>query len=154
MRAILEPRPELAPPATPLVEDLSPALDPWEVARRLANRRHLLFLDSSSTDSPFGRYSFVTADPFEWISTRGPDDPFPRLTEALGRFRMDSLPGLPPFQGGAAGLFGYDLCHYLEQLPRPGFDEFETPDLAVGFYDWVVAFDHQARRSWIISTGF
>jgi para-aminobenzoate synthetase component 1 len=39
-------------------------------------------------------------------------------------------------------------------LPRPRFDEFETPDLAVGFYDWVIAFDHVRRRSWIVSTGF
>jgi len=25
-------------------------------------------------------------------------------------------------------------------------------DLAVGYYDWVVAFDHQEQRGWIIST--
>ncbi len=63
------------------------------------------------------------------------------------------MPGLPPFQGGAAGLFGYDLCHHIERLPRPRRDEFQTPDLAVGFYDWVVAFDHAERRAWIVSTG-
>src|SRR5262249_29538289 len=100
-----------------------------------------------------GRYSFITADPFEWICTRGKDDPFPRLATALARLRTKPLPGLPPFQGGAAGLFGYDLCHHLERLPRPRFDEFQAPDLAIGFYDWVIAFDHMAGRSWVISTG-
>ena len=71
-----------------------------------------------------------------------PVDPFAVLAERLGRYQWSRCPGLPPFQGGAAGLFGYDLCHHLERLPRPPVDEFEVPDLAVGLYDWVVAFDH------------
>ncbi len=141
-------------PATPLVEELAPAPDPWDAARRLAHLPHLLFLDSAARDSPFGRYSFVTADPFDWLSTRGPDDdPFPRLAERLARWRSETLAGLPPFQGGVAGLFGYGLCHHVERLPRPRFDEFALPDLAVGCYDWVLAFDHGADRAWLISTG-
>src|SRR5947207_11114359 len=66
---------------------------------------------------------------------------------------MEPVEGLPPFQGGAAGVFGYDLCHHLEKLPRPRIDDFEIPDLAVGVYDWVLAFDHVVNRAWIISTG-
>jgi para-aminobenzoate synthetase component 1 len=142
-------------PAVPLVEELSPAPDPWDAARRLAHRPHLLFLDSAAADSPFSRYSFVTADPFDWLRTRGTaSDPFGMLAERLGRFRADPLPSLPSFQGGAAGLFGYDLCHHVERLPRPRFDEFELPDLAAGLYDWVLAFDHRQRRAWLVSTGF
>ena len=38
-------------------------------------------------------------------------------------------------------------------LPRPARDEFRLPDLAVGFYDWVIAFDHTRQRAWLISTG-
>jgi para-aminobenzoate synthetase component 1 len=154
MSRTLQPRTALAEPAAPLVEELTPAPDPWHAARRLACLPHLLFLDSAATDSPFGRYSFVTADPFDWLGSRGPDDnPFPRLAERLASWRAGTLAGLPPFQGGAAGLFGYDLCHHIERLPRPPYDEFALPDLAVGFYDWVLAFDHRARRAWLISTG-
>jgi para-aminobenzoate synthetase component 1 len=80
-------------------------------------------------------------------------DPFAVLARHLTRFRADSTPGLPPFQGGMAGLFGYDLCHHIERLPRPRHDEFETPDLAVGMYDWVIGFDHEQRRAWLISSG-
>src|SRR5262249_26769630 len=61
--------------------------------------------------------------------------------------------GLPPFQGGAAGVLGYGLCHALENIPRPRFDEFGIPDLAVGFYDWVLAFDHLKERACLLSTG-
>jgi para-aminobenzoate synthetase component 1 len=114
-----------------------------------------------------GRYSFLTADPFEWIWSRGHQvfvsgaarpresaDPFAVLAERLAFYRAETLPELPPFQGGAAGLLGYDLCHQLERLPRPRCDEFEVPDLAIGLYDWVLAFDHVTRRAWLISTGF
>ena len=148
----------------PLAEELLPAPAPWEVARNLAGRHHLLFLDSALSSSPLGRYSFVTADPFAWIRAHGKKvwidgdlqregDPFAVLARLLAPHRLDALPGLPPFQGGAAGLFGYDLCHHLERLPSPRFDDFETPDLAIGLYDWVIAFDHEQRRAWLISTG-
>jgi para-aminobenzoate synthetase component 1 len=81
-------------------------------------------------------------------------DPLTFLAERLAGNCAEPLPGLPPFQGGAAGLFGYDLCHHLEKLPRSRHDEFQVPDLAVGFYDWVLAFDHAAGRAWLVSTGF
>jgi para-aminobenzoate synthetase component 1 len=38
-------------------------------------------------------------------------------------------------------------------LPRPRLDEFKLPDLAIGLYDCVVAFDHEQDRCWLISTG-
>jgi len=149
------------------VEELKPAPAPEELFARLVGLSHVLFLDSALRHPTLGRYSFLTADPFEWLQARGartsvsdeavvrdPADPFAVLAERLGRYRTEQLPGLPPFQGGAAGLFGYDLCHHLERLPRPRLDEFEVPDLAVGFYDWVIAFDHFAARAWLISTGF
>jgi para-aminobenzoate synthetase component I len=169
---------------TPLVDELTPAPDPWEVFQRLARLPRALFLDSALQHAELGRYSFVTADPFGWIWSKGqtvqlggmlkliadgeeiprrvcgqvasapaPQDPFAVLAKWLSAFPMETVPGLPPFQGGAAGLFGYDLCHHLERLPRSPCDDFAVPDLYVGFYDWVVAFDHEAGRAWIISTG-
>ena len=152
-------------PIRPLVEELTPAPDPWEVCLRLSSLPHVLFLDSAVRHPVLGRYSFVTARPFGWVtarravmfdtdSGRWKSNPFSALAGWLAACRAESLPGLPPFQGGAAGLFGYDLCHHIERLPRPRRDDFETTDLAIGFYDWVVAFDHTQRRSWIVSTGF
>jgi para-aminobenzoate synthetase component 1 len=148
----------------PLVEELVPAPDPWAVACRLSELPHLLFLDSGGNHPQLARYSFVTAQPFAWLRARGrqvwlddqvlpTSDPFSALADQLARHPVTSIPDLPPFQGGAAGLFGYDLCHHIERLPRPGCNEFETPDLALGFYDWVVAFDHAQKRAWIVSTG-
>jgi para-aminobenzoate synthetase component 1 len=142
------------PDFLPLYEELTPTLDAWDACRRLARFPYVLFLDSAMAHPSHGRYSFVAADPFEKIESRpGSADPFPLLALHLRNFSTQPIAGLPPFQGGLAGLFGYDLCHHIERLPRPRFDEFKTPDLAVGLYDWVVEFDHAADRAWIISTG-
>jgi para-aminobenzoate synthetase component I len=165
MSATVHPPGATAEPAVPLVEELVPAPDPWEAAQRLARCPRLLFLDSAA-DSPHGRFSFLAADPFTWLTARREDvsragvsptrtgDPFAVLAELLARFRTQPLAGLPPFQGGAAGLFGYDLCHHLERLPRPRHDDFRLPDLAVGLYDWVIGFDGARARAWLVSTGF
>src|SRR5262249_9566073 len=159
--------PRRSPTAVPLVEELNPALRPAEVFERLAGLPRLLFLDSALSHPSLGRYSFLSADPFDFFWSRGRDvftagassplpgtAPFAELAARLGAYPAERLADLPPFQGGAAGVFGYDLCHHLERLPRPRFDEFEIPHLAVGFYDWVIAFDHVEGRSWLLSTGY
>lgn len=159
----------------PLVEDVTGSCSAWEACRRLANCPHLLFLDSARTEGRHGVYSFVSADPFAWLSARGrvcqldwyaPEvppipagvhesaDPFLLLRSLWSNHRAESIPGLPPFQGGAAGLWGYDLAHHLERLPRARHDEFALPEMGIGLYDWVFAQDHSSGRAWLLSTGF
>ncbi len=75
------------------------------------------------------------------------------MKSILSDYRIPTLPGLPPFQGGAAGLFSYELGRSLERLPRPLRDDLAFPDLSLGLYDVVVAFDRLDRRAWIMSTG-
>jgi para-aminobenzoate synthetase component 1 len=139
----------------PLVEELSPAPDPEDVFLRLAHLPGVLFLDSALKHPRFGRYSFVAADPFEFLRClqrdRGAID---QLAARLARFPAPGRPDLPPFQGGAAGAFSYDLGRQLERLPAPRFDEFDVPAMAVGLYDCAVAFDHAHHRAWLISQGF
>jgi para-aminobenzoate synthetase component 1 len=139
----------------PCVEELLPAPDAETTFRKLAGRPHCLFLDSARRDPQLGRYSFVTADPFEFIQrpveAAGAFEP---LGVRLAHFRWPTVSGLPPFQGGAAGMFSYDLGRQLERLPAPRCDEFQTPALAVGLYDVVLAFDHAEHRAWIVSQGW
>jgi len=129
--------------------------DAEEVFLRLCGLPHCLFLDSAMFDPRLGRYSFVAADPFDYLElpADGPD-----CLDLLARRMADKpaarIVGLPPFQGGAAGLFAYDLGRQMETLPRAAVDEFGVPALAVGLYDVVVAFDHVERRAWIVSQGF
>lgn len=139
----------------PLVHELTPVPDSVEVFRRLASRPHCVFFDSAQRDAELGRYSFIAADPFDWITATAVDeDPLQRVETAMALFESNLVPGLPPFQGGAAGLLGYELGQTLERIPAARHDEFKTPALAVGLYDTVVAFDHEKERAWILSHGF
>ncbi len=152
----------------PLVEEI-----PWlasvpDLFRAVTKLPCPIFFDSARFDRTLGRYSFLAAAPFETIRSRngfvevrngrgevlasGQADPFEVLAERLGRYRVDRVDG-PPWQGGAAGLLSYDLCHHLEKLPRPKFSEFDVPDMMVGLYDWVIALDHLRERAWVVSTG-
>jgi len=138
----------------PLVEEM-PSVEAEEVFVRLARLPHCVFLDSALRHPAWGRYSFVAADPFEYLESSGDDvDSLGVLARRMAGFAARPVPGLPPFQGGAAGLLGYDLGRQLERLPRPAHDEFQVPALAVGVYDVVAAFDHVEGRGWIISQGF
>jgi len=153
----------------PLVEELSPTPDPARCCEALAGLPYRLFLDSASTASRFGRYSFLTADPVAVVGSRGPEaecvdrltgarrsltgDPLTALRELITPHMAEVVPGVPPFQGGAAGYVAYDWGLTLERLPAPRHDDLGLPDLVLGLYDWVIAWDHETSRAWLISTG-
>jgi para-aminobenzoate synthetase component I len=142
----------------PLVERLDPALAPVDVFRRLASLPHVVFLDSAVRHAELGRFSFVASDPIEWLQAPADgSDALGQLEAALARLSGQSAASradLPPFQGGLAGMFGYELTRSLEAVPRAAGDEFQLPALAVGLYDVVVAFDHRDGSAWIISQGW
>jgi para-aminobenzoate synthetase component 1 len=111
----------------------------------------VLFLDSAVRGGPTGRYSFVAADPIRWW-----DSPtaFAEVTQAAAALDEESRPELPPFQGGLAGVFGYELAPLFENVPVAKVDEFQLPPMSVGLYDVVFAFDHVQQTSWMISQGW
>lgn len=124
-----------------------------ETVHAFADWPSLLLLDSASTTSPRGRYSFLTADPQAWVtqaSAKYGTDPFAVFRAMMTDFPIAVVKELPPFQGGMAGLMGYELGHAWERLPSAGIDEFQLPVLAAGRYDWVLAWDHHQRRAWWI----
>src|SRR5439155_179977 len=45
------------------------------------------------------------------------------------------------------------LVHELVPVPGPRYDDLAVPDLLLGVYDWVIAWDHAAGRAWVVSTG-
>lgn len=109
----------------------------------------------TSAGKPLGRYSFLMADPFDWvIESVGAANPFEDVRKSLNRFRCETIPGLPPMQGGWAGLLSYDLNRSFESIPSTTFDEFAIPAVALGCYDVVIAWDHEQGQAWIVSQGF
>lgn len=104
-----------------------------------------------------GRYSFIaigprcrmvaTRDQVEWyengqVEKHQTADPLQFLRDRMVGYKVATLPGLPPFVGGAIGFAGYDVIRYVERLPNAPPDDRQLPDLDFGFYDLLVVFDN------------
>ncbi len=151
--------PVATPTGAPLAVELVPAPDPWDIVLRLAHLPNLLFLDSAEKHATRGRYSFIAADTSLEVHSSQRNgrirnqSQLHRIAEKLPAISQPTIPGLPPFQGGLGVMFGYELGRTFECLPQTKLDEFQNPEWAVALYDWVISFDHDSQRAWIISTG-
>jgi anthranilate synthase component 1 len=111
------------------------------------------FLLESAEQGRVGRYSFIGYRPrkvLRW-SLGDPGDPYRLAAEELGRFDAARLPGLPPFAGGAVGMFAYDLVRSVEPLGPPNPDPVGIPDLALMLTDALVVFDHLKHTVTVIA---
>ncbi|MGB0096191.1 MAG: anthranilate synthase component I [Solirubrobacteraceae bacterium] len=102
------------------------------------------FLLESADQGRVGRYSFIGYRPrsvLRW-SLGDPGDPYALVAAELNRFHAAQLPNLPPFVGGAVGVFAYDLVRTVEPLSEPNPDALGLPDLALMLTDAMVVFDH------------
>jgi anthranilate synthase component 1 len=102
------------------------------------------FLLESADQGRVGRYSFIGFRPRKVVrwSLGEPGDPYALLADELKRFRPAPVADLPPFAGGAVGVFAYDLVRTVEPLGEPNPDPVGVPDLAVMLTDTLVVFDH------------
>src|SRR5947209_15619873 len=102
------------------------------------------FLLESADHGRVGRYSFIGFRPrsvLRW-SPGDPGDPYALAAAELERFRPAPMPELPPFAGGAVGVFAYDLVRTVEPLGDPNPDPIGVPDMALMLSDVLVVFDH------------
>src|SRR5215210_3221893 len=101
-------------------------------------------LESADQGQRVGRYSFIGFRPRKVVrwSLGEAGDPYALAAAEVGRFSQAPLADLPPFAGGAVGIFGYDLVRTVEPLAQPNPDPVGLPDLALMLSDVLVVFDH------------
>jgi anthranilate/para-aminobenzoate synthase component I len=146
----------------PLFREIS-FQSPFSVYRKVRSRNSILFESLKGVDQ-IARYSFVCIEPYlnfmvknglveidcmgrKTVSNR---KPLARLRELVTACCQRTIEGLPPFQGGAAGMFSYDFVRYFEKLPETAVDDLDIPDAHFFLYDRVIAFDCREKRCWII----
>jgi para-aminobenzoate synthetase component I len=152
----------------PIIEEIHMAPDAAWCFEAFAPRPYGFFLDSGMDPHKLGRYSFLGSDPFLIVRSRGGEitlikggveekrqgNPFDAVGELLKTYASEGNRAPVPFLGGAVGYFSYDLCHFIEKLPIKAVDDLNLPELYLGFYDAIIAFDHQENKTYIVSTGF
>jgi para-aminobenzoate synthetase component 1 len=128
--------------------------NPLQVFASFASTQGSILFDSaSSAIKKNNRYSFIALYPFLTLRSKN-DDPFVELQQQLAMYPLEKHFDLPPFQGGAAGYFGYELYQHFEKIKLPAIDEMQFDDLVLGFYDLVIAYDHEVKRAWVFSSGY
>ncbi|MFZ3619459.1 aminodeoxychorismate synthase component 1 [Leclercia barmai] len=123
-----------------------------------------MLLHSGHADHPYSRFDILVADPRTTLVTQGTETlfngvssdacPLSLLQQAIDDMHLPCTPDPDlPFQGGALGLFGYDLGRRFEQLPDIAERDIDLADMAVGLYDWAVVVDHHKQRVSLVCHG-
>ncbi len=137
---------------------------PLSIYLKLADAPNSYLLESVQGGEKWGRYSIiglpsrtvlrvhghqarVTVDGVE-TEVHDCADPLAFVEQFKARYHVPTLAGLPRFNGGLVGYFGYDSVRYVEQrlgaCPNP--DPLGTPDILLMVSDAVVVFDNLAGK--------
>lgn len=84
------------------------------------------------------------------ISSRG--NPLERLREMMESYRPVTVPGLPPFVGGAVGYLSYDMVRTFEDLAARRKDPLNLPDFAFLLTDTMLIFDNVSQKIKVVAT--
>lgn len=136
----------------PLAIALDPAPDPLALLERVASLRLPAFLDAAA-GGELGRWSYLAWDPVHHIEATAEEWPRVRATLRATTAARHPGAGLPPFAGGWIGWLAYELGRAFDRQPMASRDPLAVADVSLALYDLVVAWDHQADRAWLISTG-
>lgn len=122
---------------------------------RLSHLPYAMLLHSGHADHPYSRFDILVADPVQTLTTENmssAQDPLTLLQQAIDGLGLAATSNSDlPFQGGALGLFGYDLGRRFETLPEHAQADISLPDMAVGLYDWALIVDHQKKTVSLLS---
>ncbi|MBC7964942.1 MAG: hypothetical protein H7Z17_03365, partial [Fuerstia sp.] len=133
------------------ISNLDPALDVLCTLAAFEDAEFVLLFDSAARHRERdARYTILTADPVAVTrldKVLPGDDPFSVLRTwqwRLPPLSDEERASLPPFCGGIAGLLSYELGQAFEKIPSPAIDDFKTPALLAGLFDWAIVWDHIA----------
>lgn len=123
---------------------------PVSAYAKLRGNGPAFLLESVEGGETVSRYSFIGCNPRKFFRAEpGDADPLNALQAELANYQPVSVPGLPPFTGGAVGYLGYEFIHSVEKtVPLAAKDELGVPMMWFMLCDSVLAFDraHQTMR--------
>lgn len=149
-----------------IIEKLDTTQTAFELFQAFKEDPYCFLLDSSMENKRLGRFSFMGSKPFLVMKSKGrritlkdkkketvmEGNPFDVLQDLLKKYKLDDSCDIP-FCGGAVGYFAYDMCHHIEKLTTSAVDDIDLPDCYFGFYDCILAVDHQQNKVYSIATG-
>ncbi len=148
-----------------------PGLMPIAALECLSSEGYPLLFESIQDCKDAERYSFVSVNPYLIFKSYGNEveislpetpagkygrratmkrKPLEKLKELLSNYQTERIAGLPPFTGGAIGLFSYDFTRQRNAVSRSVKTDAKIPETYFAFVDMVLAFDHSRDKAWVI----
>ena len=141
---------------------------PLSIYLKLADAPNSYLLESVQGGEKWGRYSIIGLPARTVLRVHGQqvtvsvdgqiveqldsDDPLAFVEQFKARYQVPSIEGLPRFNGGLVGYFGYDSVRYVERklaaVSKP--DPLATPDILLMVSDAVVVFDNLSGKLYAI----
>lgn len=137
---------------------------PLSIYLKLADAPNSYLLESVQGGEKWGRYSIIGLPARTVLRVYGHDvvvstdgveverhqcvDPLEFVEQFKARYKVPTIAGLPRFNGGLVGYFGYDSVRYVEPKLAAGVnpDALGTPDILLMVSDAVVVFDNLAGK--------
>jgi anthranilate synthase component I len=142
----------------PVYQELLMDLEtPLSFFKRLERDRYAFLLESVEGSERWARYSFLGSRPRLVFKSRGKqveiiedgkkttsysEMALDTLKELVGDYQPVTVPGVPPFFGGALGYVAYDAVEQFHEIPNNKKAPFEAPDIFFLFVQTLVAFDN------------
>ena len=141
---------------------------PLSIYLKLADQPNSYLLESVQGGEKWGRYSMIGLPARTVLRVHGyqvsvlqdgveveqheVEDPLAFVEAFKARYRVADIPGLPRFNGGLVGYFGYDCVRYVEKRlgASPNPDPLAVPDILLMVSDAVVVFDNLAGKMHVI----
>lgn len=153
----------------PLSREVLADLDtPLSTYLKLADAPYSYLFESVQGGEKWGRYSIIglpcqqvikiygsqirVFQNNELIQTLIKTDPLKWIARFQASFKVPELDGLPKFNGGLVGYFGYDTVRYVETRlgAAPPNDPLGCPDILLMVSDELVVFDNLSNRLFLI----
>jgi anthranilate synthase component 1 len=142
----------------PVYQELLMDLEtPLSFFKRLERDQYAFLLESVEGSERWARYSFLGTRPFRILKAKGSrieviedgnkrafqtDFPLKALEELLKGYAPVTVPGVPPFFGGAIGYVAYDAVEQFHGISNAKKDPLGMPDIFLIFVQTLVAFDN------------
>lgn len=142
----------------PVYQELLMDLEtPLSFFKRLERDRYAFLLESVEGSERWARYSFLGSRPRLVFKSRGKqveiiedgksrkldsEMPLDSLKELVGNYRPVTVPGVPPFFGGALGYVAYDAVEQFHGIANNKNPPFDAPEIFFLFVQTLIAFDN------------
>ncbi|HMA81385.1 MAG TPA: anthranilate synthase component I [Candidatus Binatia bacterium] len=142
----------------PVYQELLMDLEtPLSFFKRLERDRYAFLLESVEGSERWARFSFLGTCPRLVFKARGNqveiiergktrkltrEDPLKMLENLLDGCRPVTVPGVPPFFGGALGYVSYNAVEQFHEIANDKPDPLDAPEIFFVFVQTLVAFDN------------